>query len=161
MYGSASARIFAFSSAVGPVRAMWLSGLANVKGFYTTAGNKKGGRPCGVPPFQPLPERLLDGDAFDRLRRFLRQLELEYAVGIPRLGRVLVAVLTERKRAVYLTVVALRAQHFFTVLGLFFVLHFGVDFDLVAVDPDVDVFLLDARNFGAHHVAGIIFGHVH
>src|SRR3990170_4067131 len=139
MYGSASASIFAFRWAVVPVRAMGLLALSERWLFYTTPGNKKGGSPCGLPPCElPGAGILLDRDAPGRRRGFLRQSELEYAVRIPGLGRGLVDFLIKRERPIDAAVVALRAQQFFAVFNLFLVFHFGDDFDLLAVDRDVD-----------------------
>jgi len=43
----------------------------------------------------------------------------------------------------------------FSILGLFFFLHFGINLDDVAIHAHVDIFFLDARKVGAYFVVSI------
>ena len=60
----------------------------------------------------------------------------------------------------HFAVIALGPQYFFAVLGLAFLLHFGADFDLVAVNRDVDVFFFDTGDLSAHELRIVVLGHV-
>src|SRR6266849_9657376 len=92
---------------------------------------------------------------------FLRQREFQHAVVVLGLGGRFVDLLTERERALDLAVIALGAKHSLAVLDVFFVLHFRGYRNFVAVDGDVDVFLLDAGQFGQHLILLVVLAYVH
>src|SRR6185503_1145617 len=127
MYGRASARIFALSAAVVPVRAM-VARLVSWVARYSTVMQKKTAGLVGL-PFRLPARELLDRDALRLDRGLLRQRQLEHAIRVLRLDRGFLDRLAERKRAVDLAVVALGAQDALAVLHVLLVLDLGRDGD--------------------------------
>src|SRR5258706_4566238 len=153
MCGSASARIRAFSSACG----LWLKGGFICAAFY----KHKGAGVVGRLPRMLRKKNLLDRNLLALRRGLLGQRQLEHAVLELRLGFRLVDFLRQREAAHHLAVHALGVEHAL-VLGRFLLaLDLGLEGHLIAVDADVDIFLLHSRQLCAHHVGAVLLGHVH
>src|ERR1700687_651153 len=106
---------------------------------------------CWLPDCQPLP----------RHRGLLDQLELEDTVVVCGLARRLVSVRRQRKATIDVAEIPLVAQHPVAFFLFPCLLNFSRDSDLVALDRDVDVFLLHARHFGMNQVTVLGFGRIH
>src|SRR3989475_1758150 len=104
---------------------------------------------------------LLDCQPFPRHRGLLDQLELEDTVVVFGLARRLVQLRRQHKATIDVAEIPLVAQHPIAFFLFPCLLNFGRDSDLVALDRDVDVFLLHARHFGMEQVTVLGFGHVH
>src|SRR4029079_6755209 len=106
-----------------------------------------GGWAAQCPPRLPL----LYGYPAGGSRCALGQSKLQHAVLIARLGLLLVYVLRQRECAVHLAVVALAAQRLLGLLLFLLTLDLGADRDLVAIDRNLNFFILHARNLRVHH----------
>src|SRR6185437_10483839 len=107
------------------------------------------------------PLTLLHRDLSDARRLTFRQRQRKDAVLVVRLGLRCVDVLMKRESAELLAVVAFAADHRLALLLFFLSLHLGTDRDAVAVDRDLDVVLLDARDLGLDDERLVVFGYVH
>src|SRR5882762_2596657 len=152
MYGSASARMRAFSAACG----LWLKGAFIPGAFYKTKGPAVG-RPCGT----LLRQGLLDADLLARGCLLLRQRQLEHAVVVLGLGLRLVHFLRQREAARDLAERALGVEHALVLRDFLLPLDVSGQRYLRAVDGDLDVFLADARDLGGDNVGAVFLGHVH
>src|SRR5581483_10834926 len=154
MYGSASASTRAFSAACG------LCTKGAFIGAPILQTKEKGEPPSGARLLRYCSPRLLDRDLLALGRRFLRQRELQHAVAELGFRLALVDLLRQRKAAADLAVDALTVQHSLVLGDFLLALDLGLERDLRAVDGDVDVFLLHARQLGAHDVGAVLLRHV-
>src|SRR5206468_12337540 len=84
----------------------------------------------------------------------------EHAVRVLGAGASLVDFLAQPESARYRAEVALAVQHAFAVFFIALGARLGSDRHFVAVDVDLDVFLLDSRQFGDHLVFAVVLGHI-
>src|SRR5215213_141840 len=127
----------AFSAASG----LWWKGAFICAAFY----KDKGPGVADAGPTVTARRSLLDGNLFALRRGLLRQRELQHAVAELRFGLGFVDFLRQREAAADLAEGALGVQHALVFLDFALALHFGRQRDLGAVDRDVDVVLLYAR----------------
>src|SRR6266513_2833317 len=151
IYGSASARMRAFSAACG----LWLKGA-----FIPGDSTKQKGRRWAGPARLCCGEDLLDADLLARGCFFLRQRQLDHAVVVLGRGLRLVHFLRQREAARDLAERALGVEHAL-VRDFLLPLDISGQRDFRAVDGDLDVFLLDARDLGGDNVGAVFLGHVH
>src|SRR5258708_17039901 len=103
---------------------------------------------------------LLDRQLLRGGRRFLGQRQFEHAVRVLGAGAGVVDFLAQPESARHLTEGALAVQHALAVFFIALGARLGSDRHLVAVDVDLDVFLLDSRQFGDHLAFAVVLGHI-
>src|SRR5208282_555716 len=112
-------------------------------------------------PRRPWPPPLLDRDLLRAGHLFLGQRELDHAVCVLGLGLVLIDVMAQRKAAKLAAIIAFAADNLLAPLLFLFLLHFGADRYLVAIDRYFDVLLLHARDFRVYPIGLVVLGKVH
>src|SRR5438067_2451266 len=148
MYGSASARMRAFSAACGLCTKGAFMGRAH-------STNKRKGERRALAGLFADARRLLDGNLLALRRRLLRQRELQHAVAEFRLGFRLVDLLRQGEGAARLAEDALGVQHAFVLRRLALALHLGGERHLRAVDRHLDVFFLHAGQLRGHRIGAV------
>src|SRR6266436_1150351 len=103
---------------------------------------------------------LLDRQLLRGGRRFLGQRQFEHAVRVLGAGAGVVDFLAQPESARHRAEVALAVQHAFAIFFIAPGARLGSDRNLVAVDVDLDVFLLDSRQFSNHLVFAVMLGYI-
>src|SRR5262252_2577551 len=155
MYGSASDRTLALWAGVSAGSLI----VARIVSADCTRGPEK--KAAVWPPFPKQYCVLLDRQLLGRGGRFLRQRQLEHAVGILGARPGLVDLVREPEGARDFADVALAVEHALAVLRFLRVARFGGNRHLVAVDVHLDVFLPDSGKLGYNFVVAVLLGDVH
>src|SRR5207302_9411884 len=142
----------AFSAACG----LWLKGA-----FIPGDSTKQKGRRWAGPARLCCGEDLLDADLLARGCLLLRQRQLKHAIVVLALGLRLVHFLRQREAARDLAEHALGVEHALVLRDFLLPPDISGQRDFRAVDADLDVLLLDARDLGGDDVGAVFLGHVH